>query len=64
VGGATAGAVATRPACGVDGHFFPSVGAAYLLPFNLVRIDVARGLGRTGRWTFNVDVSRDLWSIL
>jgi hypothetical protein len=64
VGGATAGAFATRPACGVDGHFFPSVGAAYLLPFNLVRIDVARGLGRTGRWTFNVDVSRDLWSIL
>lgn len=56
--------VATRPVCAPDSHFFPSVGAAYLLPFNLVRFDVARGLGSTGRWTFNVDVSRDLWSIL
>jgi hypothetical protein len=56
--------VVTRPSCRLDGHFYPSVGAAYLLPFNLVRFDVARGLGRTGRWTFNVDVTRDLWSIL
>ncbi|HXT18584.1 MAG TPA: hypothetical protein VN706_23350 [Gemmatimonadaceae bacterium] len=50
--------------CARSSHFFPSIGAAYILPFNLVRIDVARGLRGNGRWTFNVDVSRDLWSIL
>lgn len=43
---------------------FPSVGAAYILPFNLVRIDVARGLANRGRWMFGVDVSREFWSIL
>jgi hypothetical protein len=48
----------------VNGGLFPSLGAAYLTPFDLLRIDVARGLGRGGRWTFGVDVSRDLWSIL
>jgi hypothetical protein len=41
----------------------PSVGIGALTIFDLVRFDVARGL-RGGRWTFNVDVSRDLWSIL
>jgi hypothetical protein len=45
-------------------HFFPSAGAAYLLPFDILRIDVARGLGHQGRWFFGVDVSRDFWSIL
>jgi len=43
---------------------FPSVGAAYLLPFDLIRIDVARGLGTNGRWTFGVDLSREFWKIL
>jgi hypothetical protein len=43
---------------------FPAVGAAYLLPFDILRLDVARGVGRGGRWTFNVDVSRDFWGIL
>jgi len=43
---------------------FPAVGAAYLLPFDLVRIDVARGLGTSGRWTFSVDLSREFWKIL
>lgn len=43
---------------------FPAVGAAYLLPFDLVRIDVARGLGTNGRWTFSVDLSREFWKIL
>lgn len=47
-----------------DAHVFPAIGAAYILPFDLVRFDIARGLGRGGRWTFNVDVSRELWSIL
>jgi hypothetical protein len=41
----------------------PSVGIGTLTIFDLLRFDVARGL-RDGRWTFNVDVSRDLWSIL
>jgi hypothetical protein len=41
----------------------PSVGIGALTIFELLRFDVARGL-RDGRWTFSVDVSRDLWSIL
>jgi hypothetical protein len=43
---------------------FPSLGAAYLLPFDVVRFDVARGLGTNGRWTFAVDLSREFWKIL
>jgi hypothetical protein len=43
---------------------FPAVGAAYLLPFDLLRIDVARGLGTDGRWTFGVDLNREFWKIL
>jgi hypothetical protein len=43
---------------------FPAVGAAYLLPFDLLRIDVARGLGTNGRWTFGVDLNREFWKIL
>jgi hypothetical protein len=43
--------------------FYPSVGAGYLTPFDLLRIDVARGL-RNGRWTFSIDVSRQFWSVL
>jgi len=42
----------------------PSIGAALLSPFDLLRIDVAKGFGRGGRWTFNVDVSREFWRIL
>ena len=41
----------------------PSVGIGALTIFDLLRFDVARGL-RDGRWSFSVDVSRDLWSIL
>ena len=41
----------------------PSVGVGALTMFDLLRFDVARGL-RGGRWTFNVDVSRDFWNIL
>ena len=41
----------------------PSVGVGTLALFDLLRFDVARGL-RDGRWTFNVDVSRDFWGIL
>ncbi|HYD51442.1 MAG TPA: hypothetical protein VEA99_02395 [Gemmatimonadaceae bacterium] len=43
------------------GH--PSVGVGILTLFDLVRFDVARGL-RDGRWTFNVDVSREFWRVL
>jgi hypothetical protein len=51
--------------CGsTEGGFYPSVGGAFLLPFDLVRVDVARGVGRGGRWTFAIDVSREFWSIL
>ena len=46
------------------GGVYPSMGAGYLLPFDLVRIDVGRGLRAGGRWTFAVDIGRDLWSIL
>jgi hypothetical protein len=42
----------------------PAVGAAYMLPFNLLRVDVARGLSSAGRWTFNVDIAREFWPIL
>lgn len=42
---------------------YPSFGVAALFLFDLLRIDVARGL-RDGRWWFGVDVSRDLWGIL
>ena len=42
---------------------YPSVGAGLLVFFDLIRVDLARGL-RNGRWTFGVDMSRDLWRIL
>ncbi len=42
---------------------YPSVGMGALFLFDLLRVDVARGL-RDGRWTFSVDVSRDFWRIL
>jgi hypothetical protein len=50
--------------CQLPPRTMPSFGAAYLTPFDLIRIDVARGVGRTGRWMFYVDVTRDFWSIL
>jgi hypothetical protein len=43
--------------------WYPSVGVGTLLLFDLLRLDVARGL-RDGRWTFSVDLSRDLWGVL
>ncbi|NUP70540.1 MAG: hypothetical protein HOQ16_04955 [Gemmatimonadaceae bacterium] len=42
---------------------YPSVGVALIPIFDLVRLQIARGL-RTGRWSFNVDVSRDFWGVL
>ena len=40
-----------------------SVGFGILTMFDVLRLDVARGL-RNGRWTFAVDFSRDFWRIL
>ena len=42
---------------------FPSVGVGLLAPFDILRVDVARGL-RDGRWTFSLDVAREFWSVL
>ncbi|MDQ2931980.1 MAG: hypothetical protein M3Y05_14350 [Gemmatimonadota bacterium] len=43
--------------------WYPSVGIGALVLFDIIRVDVARGL-RRGRWTFSLDVTRDLWPIL
>jgi hypothetical protein len=43
--------------------WYPSIGIGALSFFDLIRFDVARGL-RDGRWTFSVDVGRELWGIL
>ena len=42
---------------------YPSLGVAVQPFFNLVRLQVARGL-RNGRWSFNIDVAREFWSVL
>ena len=44
-------------------RFNPAVGLAGIGLFDLLRIDVARGL-RDGRWMFSTDLSRDFWRIL
>ncbi len=43
--------------------WYPSVGLGALTVFEVLRLDVARGL-RDGRWTFAVDIGRDFWSVL
>jgi len=43
--------------------WYPSVGLGALTLFDVLRLDVGRGL-RDGRWTFSVDVGRDFWSVL
>ena len=42
---------------------YPSVGVAMQPFFDLVRLEVGKGL-RNGTWQFNVDLSRDFWGIL
>jgi hypothetical protein len=44
--------------------FHPSVGVGFLSPFDLLRLDVAKGVGRGGQWIFSIDVGREFWSIL
>ncbi len=43
--------------------WYPAVGLGAIGLFDLVRVDVARGL-RDGRWTFSLDLSRDLWPVM
>lgn len=43
---------------------YPSLGIGALTFFDLLRFDVARGVGRGGRWLFSVDVTRDFWRVL
>lgn len=43
--------------------WYPAVGLGSLVLFDLLRLDVARGL-RDGRWTFSVDAARGFWPIL
>lgn len=46
-----------------EAGWYPSVGVGVISIFDLIRIDVARGL-RNGRWTFSIDAGRDFWSVL
>jgi hypothetical protein len=43
--------------------WYPSLGIGALTVFDVLRLDVARGL-RDGRWSFSIDVGRDFWSVL
>jgi hypothetical protein len=45
------------------GGVYPAVGVGLLWPFEILRVDVARGL-RSGRWTFSIDVAREFWRVL
>ena len=56
-------AVAPRPGQGARPGWHPSLGLGGYFFFDLVRVDVARGL-RDGRWLFSLDVTRDFWRIL
>jgi hypothetical protein len=48
---------------GTRSGWHPAAGLGSIGFFDLLRVDVARGL-RDGRWTFSLDISRDLWPIL
>ena len=43
--------------------WYPAVGVGALVFFDILRLDVARGL-RGGRWTVSLDASPELWGIL
>ncbi len=51
-----------RPLRGGSG-WHPAVGLGAIGLFDLVRLDVSRGL-RDGRWLFSVDIAREFWPIL
>jgi hypothetical protein len=42
---------------------YPSVGIGLLTFFDLLRLDVAKGL-RNGRWSFAIDVSGEFWGVM
>ncbi|MGK2935886.1 MAG: hypothetical protein ACSLFE_11690, partial [Gemmatimonadaceae bacterium] len=47
-----------------SGHgLYPSVGVGALTIFDILRLDVARGL-HDGRWTMSIDLNRDFWPVL
>lgn len=48
---------------GLDGGWYPALGLGVQGFFDLLRLDVARGL-RDGRWTFSVDVASIVWPVL
>ena len=48
---------------GTTGGWHPALGLGSIGFFDLLRVDVARGL-RDGRWTFSMDISRELWPVL
>jgi len=62
VQGTYARPVAARTLSHPEG-IYPSVGIAVQPVYDLLRLQLARGL-RGGRWAFNLDVSRDFWGIL
>ncbi len=55
-------ACVAEPAAG-PGGCWPSAGAGFAFLYDLVRVDVARGL-RDGRWLVGVDAARWLWGVL
>jgi hypothetical protein len=52
-----------RVTAGYQSGWYPSVGIGAFSFFDLLRLDVGRGL-RNGRWTVSLDINRDFWSIL
>jgi hypothetical protein len=55
------GAAPFRP---LAAGWYPAAGLGGIALFDLVRIDVARGLRTNGRWTLWIDITRDLWGVL
>ena len=51
-----------RPSLGEAG-WHPAVGLGTIGLFELLRVDVARGL-RDGRWMFSLDIAREFWPVL
>jgi hypothetical protein len=58
---ATASGISAMPSR-VSG-VWPSAGTGVLFFFDLMRIDVAKGL-RDGAWRFAIDIDRGFWGIL
>jgi hypothetical protein len=61
---ARTGGVPLRPLNETGAGWYPAVGLGAIGFFDLVRLDLARGLGRGGRWLFSVDAAREFWRIL